>query len=79
MQVAEHWHSCPEAADLLSGDLQKLPGRVPGHPASRVRAGAGVGHRDTEGSASLSHAVVLWNMIRFSFSIFLMFPVLKRS
>ena len=46
--------------DLLTGDAQKPPGCVPGHPALGVPAGAVVVQRDTEGPASLSHAVVLW-------------------
>ena len=45
---------------LLLGDLPELPGCGPGHPALGVPAGAVVVQRDTEGPASLSHAVVLW-------------------
>ena len=41
VRVAEHWHSCPEAADLLLGDLQKPPGCGPVHAA----LGWAEGHR----------------------------------
>lgn len=33
VRVAERGHSCPEAADLISGDLLRTPSRGPAHPA----------------------------------------------
>jgi len=41
--VTEHWHRLPGGCSLLLRDLQKPPGRGPGHPALGVPAWIGVG------------------------------------
>jgi len=41
--VMELWHRDPEAVGSPPGDVQKPPGRGPGHPAWGVSAGAGDG------------------------------------
>jgi len=50
----EHWHRL--LWGLLLGDLPKLPGHDPGHPALGVPAGAAVG---ADGPRWPRHSVVL--------------------
>jgi len=44
---------------LLLGDLQKLPGRGPGHPALGGPAAVGLELGDPEGPFNLSHSGIL--------------------